>query len=203
MTLDALFAQLKHPNPNLRERAMLELAESQDETVIPRLMEALADEDVTYRRAAVKALGAMGTAAIPALVMSLHSSDSVTVRGSCAKALAQVAINYPDEPFPDEGIEGLNAALQDDNPVVHIAAAMALGEVGSRAYETLATALTQTDNLGAQVAMVNAIAATKDPRAVETLTALTQTETTDSYVREAAASALSRLDLALNFRRST
>jgi bilin biosynthesis protein len=203
MTLDALFAQLKHPNPNLRERAMLELAESSDETVIPRLMQALDDEDVTYRRAAVKALGAVGTTAVSALVMSLRSSENVTVRGSCAKALAQVAINYPDEPFPEEGLEGLKAALQDDNPVVHIAAAMALGEVGSAAYEILATALTQTDNLGAQVAMVNAIAATKDPRAVEMLTALTQTETTDGYVREAAASALSRLDLALNFRRST
>jgi bilin biosynthesis protein len=203
MTLDALFTQLKHPNPNLRERAMLELAESSDETVIPRLMQALNDEDVTYRRAAVKALGAVGVAAVPALVASLHSSENVTVRGSCAKALAQVAINYPDEPFPAEGLEGLKAALQDDNPVVHIAAAMALGEVGSAAYEILAESLSQTDNLGAQVAMVNAIAATKDPRAVETLTTLTQIETTDGYVREAAASALSRLDLALNFRRST
>ena len=38
MTQDPLFQQLKHPNPHLRERAILELAETRDETTIPRLI---------------------------------------------------------------------------------------------------------------------------------------------------------------------
>ena len=54
--MDSLFERLKHPNPNLRERAMVEIAESRDETTIPRLMSLLGEEDVTYRRAAVKTL---------------------------------------------------------------------------------------------------------------------------------------------------
>jgi bilin biosynthesis protein len=47
MTQETLFDQLKHPNPNLRERAMWEIVDTRDETTIPRLMAALDDEDVS------------------------------------------------------------------------------------------------------------------------------------------------------------
>ena len=59
MTTDVLFNQLKHPNPNLRDRAMSELVETRNEATIPRLIEILDDSDTTYRRAAVKTLGAI------------------------------------------------------------------------------------------------------------------------------------------------
>jgi bilin biosynthesis protein len=42
---DALFAELKHPNPHLRQRAMVEIAETRDHTTIPRLVSILDDED--------------------------------------------------------------------------------------------------------------------------------------------------------------
>ena len=106
---------------------MLEIAETRDETTIPRLMSVLDEEDVTYRRAAVVALGMIGLDAVPPLVESLTGSDNVVVRGSCAKALAQIAVNYPDDPFPTEGIEGLKRAIDDPNPVVHIAAGIGRG----------------------------------------------------------------------------
>lgn len=131
MSTEALFQQLKHPNPHLRNQAIWELAQNQDDTTIPRLMSILDEDDTNYRRAAVKALGAIGTDTIPPLVEALLNSDNATVRGSAAKALAQVAINHPDVPFPAEGIEGLKKALHDPNPVVHIAAVMAMGEIGT------------------------------------------------------------------------
>lgn len=194
-TTEELFQQLKHPNPHLRDQAMWELAENPDETTIPRLMSILDEEDTTYRRAAVKALGAIGLDTIPPLVEALLNSDNVTVRGSAAKALAQVAINYPDQPFPEEGVQGLKTALHDPNPVVHIAAAMAMGEIGSPVVESLIEALQTTDNPALAVSIVNALASIGDERAVDILTGLTQDESTDSYVRETAVSALSRLDL--------
>jgi bilin biosynthesis protein len=194
MTQESLFEQLKHPNPHLREQAIWELAETRDETTIPRLMAALAEEDTTSRRAAVKALGAIGTDTVPPLVDSLLNSDNVTIRGSAAKALAQVAVNYPDDPFPTEGIEGLKQGLSDSNPVVHIASAMALGVVGLPAFDALADTLKATDNLGLMVAIINAISSIPDDRAKEILTALAEDESADTYIRESATSALSRLD---------
>ncbi|MBE9101204.1 HEAT repeat domain-containing protein [filamentous cyanobacterium LEGE 07170] len=197
-TTEELFQQLKHPNPHLRDQAMWELAENPDETTIPRLMGILDEEDTTYRRAAVKALGAIGPDTVPPLVEALLNSDNVTVRGSAAKALAQVAINYPDEPFPTEGMQGLKTALNDPNPVVHIAAVMAMGEIGSPTVDSLLEALETTDNPALAVSIVNALASIGDERGVEVLTALTQDESTDTYVKETAVSALSRLELLLN-----
>ncbi len=202
MTQDTLFDQLKHPNPNLRERAMWEIVDTRDETTIPRLMAALDDEDVVYRRAAVKALGAVGMDTISSLVEGMLNSDNVTVRGSCAKALAQVALNYPEEPFPEEGLQGLKTALEDLNPVVHIAAAMALGEIGSPACEIVIEVLGETENIGLAVSLINALAAVGDEQASNTLQAYANNEAVDSYVRESAVSALSRLDMVKGFKRA-
>jgi bilin biosynthesis protein len=202
MTQEALFQQLKHPNPHLRDRAMVEIAETRNENTIPQLMAAMGEEDVVYRRAAVKTLGVVGVDAIPSLVDSLTHSDDVTVKGSCAKALAQIAVNYPEITFPDAGIAGLKAGLNDDNPVVHIASAMALGEIGSPALDVLTETLKSTDNLGLAVAVVGAIGSIADNRAVELLTSVAQDEAVDTYVRQSATSALSRLDLINNNKRS-
>jgi bilin biosynthesis protein len=200
MSTEELFQKLKHPNPNLREQAMWELAENPDETVIPRLMSILDEEDTTYRRAAVKALGAIGVDTVNPLVDALLHSDNVTVRGSAAKALAQVAINHSDVPFPAEGIEGLKTALNDPNPVVNIAAVMALGEIGSPVVDILIEALQTTDNPALAISLVNALVSIGDSRGVDVLTSIIQDESADSYVRESATSALSRLEMTTKFK---
>ena len=199
MTTDSLFEQLKHPNPHLRERAMLEIANSRDDNTIPRLISILDEEDVIYRRAAVKALGLIGEDAVPSVVEALLNSDNVTVRGSAAKALAQIAVNYRDLPFPEAGLQGLKKAINDPNPVVHIASVMALGEMGSPAFDILVESLKTTDNIAVQVSIVNALASIGEARCIEVLTAFVNDESADSYVRESATSSLSRLDLIMNF----
>jgi bilin biosynthesis protein len=199
MSTEAFFEQLKHPNPHLRDRAMMEIAENQDETTIPRLMAILDEADTTYRRAAVKALGVIGADTVPSLVDALLNSSNVTVRGSAAKAIAQVVINYPEVPLSDEGMQGLKTALNDPNPVVHIAAVMALGEIGAPAVETLIEALQTTDNPALGVSVVNALGSIGDLRGLEVLTQVIENEETDSYVRESATSALSRLEMTAKF----
>ena len=82
--MDSLFEQLKHPTPHIRERAMEDILDNRDETIISRLMDALDADDTVYSRAAVKTLGAVGADAVPAIVEALKNSDNVTVRGSCA-----------------------------------------------------------------------------------------------------------------------
>ena len=193
--MNYLFEQLKHPNPHLRERAMWELVDTRDDQTIPHLMSVLDEEDTTYRRAAVKTLGAIGVDTVPGLVDLLSKSDNATVRSSCAKALAQVAVYYPDETFPREGIEGLSNALNDLNPVVNIASAMALGVIGVPALESLLDTLEKTDNPALAVAVLNAVSSIQDPRSEEVLNRLANDESADTYVRESATSALSRLQL--------
>ena len=203
MNLDPFFDRLKHPNPNLREQAMWEIADNRDETTIPRLMAALDNEDVVFRRASVKTLGAIGPDAVPAIIEALESSDNVTVRGSCAKAMAQVAIYHRDETeFPQAGLEALDRAMQDANPVVHIASAMALGQVGVPAVEILRNAVQTTDNLALAVSALNALGSIQDERASQTLQEVVDDESADPYLKETAVSAISRLEMVQGFKRS-
>ncbi len=197
--MDSFFEQLKHPNPHIRERAMVEIIDNRDDTTIPRLMAALDAEDTVYRRAAVKTLGAVGADAVPAIVEALGSSDNVTVRGSCAKALAQVALNFPNEPFPELGLEGLKKSLNDPNPVVHIASAMALGEIGDAALDILLETLQTTENLALSVSIVNALASVGGEKAAAVLKKLAEDDSVDGYVKETAVSAISRLEMVQNF----
>lgn len=199
--MDSFFEQLKHPNPHIRERAMVDIIDNRDDTTIPRLMAALDAEDTTYRRAAVKTLGAVGADAVPAIVEALSNSENVTVRGSCAKALAQVALNFPNEPFPELGLDGLKKSLNDPNPVVHIASAMALGEIGDAALDILLETLQTTENLALSVSIVNALASVGGEKASEVLKKLSEDESVDGYVKETAISAISRLEMVQNFSR--
>ncbi len=194
MSVDSLFNQLKHPNPQMRRRAMLEIADTRDETTIPRLMAAMGEEDTIYRRASVKTLGVIGMEAIPAVVEQMLNSENDTVRASCAKAMAQIAVSHPDTAFPAEGLEGLRKAMEDPYPVVQIASVMSLGEVGAPAVETLLEALKTTENVAIALTIANTLGSIGDPRAVEVLRELIADETVDSYVRETAQSALPRLE---------
>lgn len=199
MTIDALFEKLKHPNPNLRKQAMREIAEAKDENTIPRLMSILNQEDVTYRRAAVKTLGVIGVEVVSPVVDSLLNSDNATVRSSCAKVLAQIVVNHPDVPIPEEGIQGLKQALNDPNPVVNIPAVMTLGEIGSPVFDLLVETLNTTENIAVQVAILNALGSMGDSRAIEVLTNLGNDKSADPYLQESATSALSRLEMVIKY----
>ena len=194
MVADSLLEQLKHPNPQMRQRAMTKIVETRDENTIPRLMAALGEEDVVYRRAAVKTLGAIGMGSIPAVIEQMLNSEDDTVRASCAKAMAQIAVNHPDTAFPSEGIAALRKALEDPYPVVQIASVMSLGEIGMPAVDTLLDVLKTTDNVAIALTITNTLGSIGDPRAVDVLRELIKDESVDSYVRETAESALPRLE---------
>lgn len=199
MSLDDLFEKLKHPNPNLRGKAMVKIAENRDETTIPRLMSILDQEDVLYRRSAVKTLGVIGAEVVPSVVYLLLNSDNPTVRSSCAKALAQIVVNHPDLPMPEEGIQGLKQALDDPNPVVNIPAVMTLGEIGSPVFDLLVETLNTTENIAVQVAILNALGSMGDSRGIEVLTNLSNDKSADPYLQESATSALSRLEMVMKY----
>jgi bilin biosynthesis protein len=101
----------------------------------------------------------------------------------------------------DEGVQGLKTALQDANPVVNIAAVMAMGEIGAPVVHILIEALQETDNPALAISLVNAIASIGDSRGMEALQLIIKDETADSYVRESATSALSRLEMTAGFNR--
>lgn len=192
---DQLFEQLKHPNPNMQSRAMREIAESRDDQTIPRLMTILDAEDIGYRRTAVKTMGIIGPDAVPVLAETLTQHENPTVRASCAKALAQVAVNHKNVEFPEVGIQALKQAVNDSDPVVHLATVMALGAVGPAVFEILVETLRTTENPAIAVATVNALGSLDDERCKAVLEEFANSDSVDTYVKESAVSAVSRLDM--------
>lgn len=199
MTIDSLLEQLKNPNPDLREGAMTKIAQQRNKETIPHLMSHLGEEDVVYRRACVKTLGVIGFDAVPFLVEALNQNKNVTFQASCVKALAQIAVNHSEKPFPQIGVEGLKAATDNANPVVYIAAVMALGAIGSSVVDILIEKLQNTDNPAVAVAIINALGSIADRRAEAVLISISKDESADQYVRESAISALPRLEKAIEY----
>ena len=65
--LDALFADLAHPNPHLQTQAYLAMVDHWPNESMPRLISLLDQPDVSLRRAAVRGLGAFGATALQPL----------------------------------------------------------------------------------------------------------------------------------------
>ncbi|MEB3828943.1 HEAT repeat domain-containing protein [Phormidium sp. CCY1219] len=190
------FPQLKHKNPRLRERAMRDIAKEPREETIPELMAILSDDNVVYRRAAVQTLGVIGPDAVDALVNGLRESENGTVRASCAKALAAIALKYPEVPFEQESLEALEKGLYDSDPVVKLASVGALSTIGAPALEILIAAL-QSEDIALGVAAIGALGSIADPKAADALSAIANREDADPYLREGAQSALSQLSHSL------
>ncbi|MEV0248235.1 HEAT repeat domain-containing protein [Nocardia sp. NPDC050712] len=87
-----LAAGLTAPEPEVRRRAVLALAELPGEDVTAALTEAMRDTDTTVRRHAALALGARGvTAAVPELVATVVEGPNDVEAGELLGALAQDA----------------------------------------------------------------------------------------------------------------
>jgi HEAT repeat protein len=103
LALKVLTDALNHPNTQVRELAVVALADLPVPTVnrVPGLALALGDESSRIRRRAARALGDQGAAAqeaIPQLILGLRDVD-VSVRRDCAGALGRLG-NAAEEAAP-------------------------------------------------------------------------------------------------------
>lgn len=201
MSIEERYPNLKHKNPNLRARTMDEIAQNYDESTITELISILYSEDVTFRRTAAKTLSVIGLDTVPFVLKELNNSENPLVRASCADILADIVFQHGEsEQFPPEVIAGLQKALQDPNPLVYLSTIGALSTLGKSAFNILQEAL-KIDNIAVRVAVVDALGSLGDERGIELLNNLTQDENVDTYIRDSAVSALSRLEQVIKFSR--
>ena len=135
ISLDDLFLDLSHPNPNIRMDACVSMSENYFDEALPRLLALLNDPDPTIYRTAVKGLGVFGHGVLFPLLDLYDKTDNGTVKACCIKAFVQVAVNFPDAVFPEQAIQALKLALDDINPVVSQSALMTLGYFSKQEHE--------------------------------------------------------------------
>lgn len=173
--VEKLFARLTHVNKNMRKKASIAISELASSEETERLVGLLEIEDTSHRRAAVQTLGMIGLQCVPRVMDELANSDNSTVRASCAKALAAVALFYPEHraEFPDAAMDGLERALQvDKDPVTRLSVVGCLGTLGSdsktedgetipgsdRAVDILKTVCTASPDMAIGATAVSALA---------------------------------------------
>ncbi len=200
MSIDERYPDLHSSNPIVRERIAQQIVDERDANTITQLIAVLDSSDSSYRRSIVNIFGMIGFDAIPALLNGLANSPIDLVRVSCSEALAAIFHHHPEENFPTEALEGLYQAIEDPNPVVQLTTIASLSTMGKPAYDILVRAL-EIDNIFVGVAAIDAIGSLGDSRGLDLLSSMSADRRLDSYLRDSATSALSRLEQIIKFQR--
>jgi bilin biosynthesis protein len=173
--VDALLARLAHKNKNLRVKASAELARlTPADAIVARLLPLLLIEETDHRRAAVQALGMIGMPAVGPVLDQLARSENPTVRASCSKALAAVAMYFPQDraSFPDAALDALHRAVVDaPDPVTKLATVGCLTTLACDATLSAKPGDPEAKPVGAS-SKVSAVRVQGNERAVRMLTEL-------------------------------
>ncbi len=196
-SFDSLFADLSHPNPNIRFDACSLLAEYFPDEALPKLFVLMHDSDPGVYRTAVKALGMLGHRSLPGLIQLFTDSDNGTIRACCIKAIVQVSVHCPDKAFPIEVLTMLEQAMDDSNPVVAQSALMTLGHLSKMAPEEdrvipLLIKACDSSNIAHVQGAAMSLAEVDSPLVNQCLKGLVDDVLKDSLIREVAQSSLER-----------
>lgn len=144
--LEDLFGDFSHPNPKLNEKAFLKMASYWPEESMERLILNLDNENVDIRRKTVKALAYFGCNALRPLAEVYLANEGRTIRTSCLKVFVKIAANYDSDIFPDEVVNVIKLALEDDTPEITLTVISLLRQLGHMGLPFLIRA-SQDENL--------------------------------------------------------
>lgn len=180
---DELLGALTHKSDLVRQSALAGLRVA-EKAAYPALFAAARGKQVTRRRAAIEALGALRVFGSVAILKECLLDPDAESRWRAAAALGELRAL--------QAVPELLDVLLDDDDQVRWAAATALGQLGDRlAVESLLGAL-QDSSEGVRSAAAWALGEIGDARAIFSLTPLAQAGAPD--VRRAAILALGKLN---------
>nr|AHZ33965.1 phycoerythrobilin:Cys-82 alpha-phycoerythrin lyase, CpeZ subunit [uncultured Synechococcus sp.] len=197
ISLDDLFLDLSHPNPNIRMDACVVMSENYFDEAFPRLLDLLNDSDPTVYRTAVKGLGVFGHRVLSPLLDLFNTTDNSTVKACCIKAFVQVSVNFPESVFPEQAITALKLALDDPNPVVSQSALMTLGYFSKQEHEKervipMLVQVCNSANIAHVQSAVMSLAEVESTQVDKCFASMINTDSTDPLIKEILESSMSR-----------
>ncbi len=151
--LESLFDDLSHPNPYINNKAASEMAKHWPAESTDQLISNLNHKDISLRRSSIKALGAIGSIALPPLCQLFKSSSDRTIRTSVFKAFLQIAINHEGDLFPPEAMNILEFAIDDDTPELKLTLVSLCKILGDQGLPLLIRLCKDENILGVQAAV--------------------------------------------------
>ncbi len=182
-SLENLFKDLEHPNPNINRKACLKMACYWPEDSIAKLICGLNQKDVELRRKTVKALGYFGDCAISSVARLFLDNEDLIIRASCLKVFIKIVTIEHYESFPKDLIEVVDLSLKDDNPQIILLVVLLLRQLGKLGLPKLILSLKDSNILLAK-ASVTAIGEIDDPSAQRCLRELLEDNSLDEIIQE-------------------
>ncbi len=177
-SLDNLFADFDHPNPNINKGAFMQMALYWPEESIERLIANLSEKDIKLRRKSVQALGSFGDIALLPLSGLFLKSQDLIVRISCLKALVKIVSLEQYESLPFCLGEVLSLARKDEDPQIILASISIMRQLGKKGLPLLIEASKDKNILRAK-ASITAIGEIHDPDSLNYLNELLQDKSLD------------------------
>ncbi len=177
-SLNEVFEDFTHPNPNINEEAYLSMARDWPEESRPKLIKNLNDKDLVVRRKSVKALGYFGHAILlPLASLFIETKDRV-LRTSCLKVFVKIAANNSEQPFPEEVMRVVQLAIKEENPEVILTGIAILRQLNNQGLPLLIK-LSRDENILKATASITALGEIQDPLAESCLRELLEVNTLD------------------------
>ena len=184
-SLDDLFKDLSHPNPNINQKACFQLISLWPEASIERLIGNLSHKNIVLRRKSVKALGFFGDRALTSTVRKFLTNDDLVIRTSCLKVLVKIVSIEQYQSFPNCLKEVVYSSLKDDNPQITLSVVSLLRQLGKQGLPELIEA-SRNKNVLLAKASVTAIGEINDSSSWDCLISLAKDMSVDKLVRESA-----------------
>ncbi len=189
ITLENLFRDLNHPNPNINNLAFENMRRFWPEQSIERLIKNLDSTDISLRRISVKGLASFGIDIVSRVIGLYSYSNNEITKMSCLKILTIVASQYDLNNFKDELNNLIESALGKDSPEMILVSISLLRQIGQKSLPFLKL-LCRDENLLKAKAAITALIEIKDPSLQLFLLELSRDNKIDILIRENAKDAL-------------
>ncbi len=180
-SIDKLFEDFNHPNPNINQDAFILMAKYWPNESLPRLVQKMYSNDLSVRRKAVKALSVFGLEILPNIVKLFSSTPDQKIRLSCLKVLVKLAMCLDSETFPDDVMQIIETAFEDDRPETILTVISILRQMGIHGLPLLMRASKDNNILKASAA-VTALSEIDNPQAIKWLKDLSEDQFIDKFV---------------------
>ncbi len=188
-SLESLFNDLDHPNPNINKQAAIQMYRYWPKESKARLIQNLNSTNVDLRRKSVKALSLFGKDITTELINIYFSNTNYIIRVSCLKILVIVASNHNLMDFREEINKLINSAIKDDSTEITLTIISFLRQIGKDSLPCLKN-LCRDENVLRAKAAITAIIEISDSSTQEFLKNISIDSSLDSLIRDSAAEAL-------------
>ncbi len=188
-SLDRIFEDFLHPNPNINNQAINEMITFYPEESIQVLLGKLNDGDISLRRKAIKALSFFGKEVFNNIINLFLSTNELTIKISCLKIFIKIINNDKSIFFNSRLIDVIDISIKDNDPVMMLTIINLLRQLGENGLPYLIKC-SEDSNLLRSKAAITAIGEINHPNARICLEAIIQDDSKDRLIVESAIDSL-------------